>query len=195
VVEPDHGDQATTPVDKLPAPMLPSTLFIAFWAVLAVGLFFVAIRGGPGGARQALHVQSHRARNIWGVTLIVAYIGFGVVLPLVFLTGNHSKANAQVGGVKLTAAEKSGRQLFGQRCGICHTLSAANSIGKVGPNLDVLKPAESIVLHTINNGCLPNPPTGSAEACLGEGVMPADVVEGRAAQDVAAFVAKVAGNE
>jgi mono/diheme cytochrome c family protein len=175
--------------------MLPSTLFIAFWALLGVGLFFVAIRGGPSGAREALHVQSHRARNIWGMTLIVVYIGFGVVLPLVFLTGNHSKANAQVGGVKLNAAEKSGRQLFGQRCGFCHTLTAANSIGKVGPNLDQLQPSESLVLHTIEYGCLQNATTGSPQTCLGQGTMPAAIFQGRQAQQVAAFVARVAGRE
>jgi mono/diheme cytochrome c family protein len=111
------------------------------------------------------------------------------------LTGNHHNANAQVGGIKLTAAEKSGRELFGEHCGVCHTLDAANAVGKVGPNLDTLKPAQSTVLNTINNGCLPNPPKGSNQGCLGQGVMPAAVVEGQAAQNVAAFVAKVAGNE
>jgi cytochrome c551 len=100
-----------------------------------------------------------------------------------------------VGGIKLNAAEKNGRELFGQHCGVCHTLAAANAVGKVGPNLDILKPAQSTILNTIANGCLPNPPKGSNEACLGQGVMPSDVVEGRDAQDVAAFVSKVAGNE
>jgi mono/diheme cytochrome c family protein len=175
--------------------MLPSTLFIALWVVLAAGLFFVAVRGGPRGAREALHVQSQRARAGWGVTLIVVYIGFGVVLPLVLLTGNHSKANAQVGGVKLNAAEKSGRELFGQRCGVCHTLSAASSIGKVGPNLDQLQPSESLVLHTIQYGCLQNAPTGSQETCLGQGTMPAAIFQGKQEQQVAAFVARVAGKE
>ena len=100
---------------------------------------------------------------------------FGIALPLLMLTGNHSNANAQVGGLKLTNAEKSGRELFGQHCGLCHTLAGANAVGKVGPNLDELKPAQSVVLHTINNGCLPNPPKGSSQACLGQGVMPAAV--------------------
>ena len=51
------------------------------------------------------------------------------------------------------------------------------------------------MLHTLAYGCLPNAPSGSDEACLGQGVMPADVVTGREAQEVASFVAKVAGNE
>ena len=122
--------------------------------------------------------------------------GFGIALPLLFLTGNHANANGQVGGHKLTAAEKRGRELFGEHCAVCHTLAAANAIGKVGPNLDTLKPSATLVLHTIENGCLPNPPsTNPAENCLGEGVMPAGIIQGQDAQDVAKFVAQVAGRE
>ena len=117
------------------------------------------------------------------------------MIPLVFLTGNHANASSQVGGIKLNAAEKRGRELFGQNCAVCHTLAAANAIGKVGPNLDSLKPPASLVLNTINNGCLQNPPANSPQACLGNGTMPAQLVEGKDAQDVADFVAKVAGNE
>jgi hypothetical protein len=175
--------------------MLPSLMFILFWVVLGAGLFFVAIRGGPAGARKALHVQTHGARSAWGVTMIVLYVGFGVVLPVVFLTGNHSNANAQIGGVKLTSSEKAGRELFGEHCGVCHTLSAANAIGKVGPNLDQLQPSETLVAHTIQYGCLQNAPSGSPQTCLAEGTMPAAVLQGKQAQEVAAFVAKVAGKE
>jgi hypothetical protein len=63
-----------------------------------------------------------------------------------------------------------------------------------GPNLDQIQPAESLVLKTINNGCLQSPPPGDAsETCLGQGTMPAGIVQGKQAQDVAAFVARVAG--
>jgi mono/diheme cytochrome c family protein len=130
-----------------------------------------------------------------GVVLVLVYVGFGIVLPVVFLLGNRNNASAQVGGIKLTAAEKRGRELFGQHCGLCHTLAAANAVGKVGPNLDVIQPTKQLVLHTIMYGCLQDPPSGSQEACLGEGTMPADIVQGVDANDVAQFVAKVAGNE
>ena len=123
------------------------------------------------------------------------YVIFGVALPLVILTGNHANASDQIGGIKLNAAEKSGRELFGEHCGICHTLAAANAIGKVGPNLDTLQPPASLVLDTINNGCVANPPPNSPETCLGQGTMPAGILQGKAAQDVAAFVGKVAGRE
>ena len=51
--------------------------------------------------------------------------------------------------------------MFGEHCGVCHTLAAANAVGKVGPNLDVIQPTEQLTLHTIMYGCLPNPPKGS----------------------------------
>jgi mono/diheme cytochrome c family protein len=174
--------------------MLPALLFAAFWVVLGLGLFLIAIRGGPGGVRAALQTQRSGGRRVLNASFLVAYIGFGVVLPVVFLTGNHSNASAQFAGLKLTAAEKSGRELFGQHCGICHTLQAANSVGKVGPDLDQIQPSESLTLHTINNGCLQNPSKAeSSETCLGQGTMPASILQGKQAQDVAQFVARVAG--
>jgi cytochrome c5 len=175
--------------------MLAVWLFVAFWVVLGLGLFFVAIRGGLGGVRQVFQTQTSGARRFFNVSFVVLYIGFGLVLPAVLLTGNHANANAQVGGITLTNGEKTGRELFGQHCAFCHTLAAANAIGKIGPNLDTLQPARSLVLHTIENGCLQSPPSGSPQTCLGNGTMPANVLQGQQADQVASFVAKVAGKE
>jgi mono/diheme cytochrome c family protein len=176
--------------------VLGAALFVAFWIALGFGVFFIAVRGGIGGARATFQAQSLGARRAAGLIFAVVYAGFGVALPLLFLTGNHANANAQVAGLKLTAAEKQGRELFGQHCGVCHTLAAANAVGKVGPNLDTIKPSESLVLRTIQNGCLQNPPSSnSPQNCLGQGVMPANVVQGRDAQDVSKFVARVAGRD
>jgi hypothetical protein len=176
--------------------VLGTWLFVAFWVVLALGVFFIAVRGGLGGARATLQSQKRGARRFSVVVFLVIYVGFGVALPLLFLTGNHANANAQIGGIKLNRAEKTGREVFGEHCGVCHTLAAANAIGKVGPNLDTIKPSESLVLHTIENGCLQNPPSTSAPTnCLGQGTMPSNIVQGTQAQQVAAFVAKVAGRE
>jgi mono/diheme cytochrome c family protein len=169
--------------------------FVAFWVVVGFGLFYLAIRGGPSNVRAGVRRPSRGANRIVGVMFTFVALGFGIALPLALLTGNHSHANAQIGGVKLTAAERDGRILFGEHCGVCHTLAAANAVGKVGPNLDMLKPSASVVEHTIAYGCLPNASSKSDEACLGQGVMPAQVVTGVEATDVAKFVAKVAGNE
>jgi hypothetical protein len=175
--------------------VLPVLAFAAFWVVLAFGLFFVAARGGLGGARAALQTQSREGRKGIIAMLVFVYVGFGVVIPIVFLVGNGASASYQVGGIRLTAGDRKGRELFGEHCGVCHTLAAANTVGKVGPNLDTLKPPKSLVLHTIANGCLPNPPPSSPQNCLGQGVMPSQIVTGRDAENVASFVSKVAGKE
>ena len=176
--------------------MLGTWLFVAFWVLLGLGVFFIAVRGGLGGARATLQSQTRGARKTAGWVFVAIYVGFGVVIPGLFLVGNHANANKQIGGIRLSASEKTGREIFGFRCGVCHTLAAANAIGKVGPNLDTLKPSESLVLHTIQNGCLQNPPSATAATnCLGQGNMPANIIQGRQAQDVAKFVSKVAGQE
>jgi hypothetical protein len=176
--------------------VLAVLLFAAFWVVLGVGTFLLAFRGGPRGEVKPRHRRrSYAARRFGWWSLATVFIGFAIVLPIVFLVGNHSRANAQIGGIRLSKAEQQGRQLFGEHCGLCHTLAAANAVGKVGPNLDLVQPTEQLVLHTIENGCLQNPPSGSQEACLGYGTMPANVVQGVDATDVAQFVAAVAGKE
>jgi mono/diheme cytochrome c family protein len=176
--------------------VLGTWLFVAFWVLLGFGVFFIAVRGGLGGARRPFQAQSYGARRTAGTVFVVLYVGFGIAVPLVFLIGNHDNANGQVGGYKLTPAMKTGRELFGSHCAVCHTLSAASAIGKVGPNLDVIKPSESLVLHTIQYGCLQSPPPGdTSHSCLGEGNMPATILQGQQAEDVAKFVAQVAGRE
>jgi mono/diheme cytochrome c family protein len=84
-----------------------------------------------------------------------------------------------------------GKQLFQQKCGYCHTLAEAGTTGTIGPNLDDAEFAnrlaglktssfEALVRNQIEE---PNP----------EGKMPKDVVTGQDAEDVAAYVARVAG--
>lgn len=170
-------------------------LFVAFWVVIGLALFFVAIRGGLGGARATLQTQSRRGRKWMDGLFVIMFVGFGIALPAIFLFGNHSNASGQVGGIRLTAAEKTGRQLFSQKCAFCHTLAAANAVGKVGPNLDMLQPPYTLILNTIAHGCVQNPPPNSPQSCLGYGTMPAAIVGQQQAQQVASFVARVAGKE
>jgi cytochrome c6 len=80
-------------------------------------------------------------------------------------------------GAKAAALGRGG-QLFADRCGRCHTLSAAGTSGHVGPNLDTLRPSVATVLTAIENG---------------PGVMPAGLVTGADAQAVARTVAEHAG--
>lgn len=172
--------------------MVGVIIIAVLFTALAVGIFWAAGRGRLTPVTNAMLTQSSAGRRVVNALLIFTYIGFGIVLPAVFLVGNHDRASAQVGGVKLTSAEKTGRELFGEHCAVCHTLAAAAAVGKIGPNLDQLKPSASLVLHTVEYGCLQSP-NNAQQNCLGYGTMPADLVQGRDAQDVAQFVARVAG--
>jgi mono/diheme cytochrome c family protein len=43
-------------------------------------------------------------------------------------------------------------QLFSDNCGSCHTLAAAGASGKVGPDLDRLRPGTDLLVTQITNG-------------------------------------------
>jgi mono/diheme cytochrome c family protein len=91
------------------------------------------------------------------------------------------------------AQVSNGAALFQERCSGCHTLNSAGSQGSKptndsgggertnGPNFNVRKENEDDVLFAIRNG-------GFSGA-----IMPANIVVGQDAQDVAAFLAKYAG--
>jgi cytochrome c5 len=158
-------------------------LFVLFWVILGVGLAYVALRGGARGARESLHTQSPRARQATGVVFAILFVGLGIVVPGLLLTGNHANASDSYHGVKLNAADRKGRDVFEVNCGGCHTLAAAHAQGTVGPNLDDLKPPKSLILDALAHGRL-----------RGNGNMPANIVQGPEAQEVADFVSKVAGH-
>jgi mono/diheme cytochrome c family protein len=110
---------------------------------------------------------------------------------------------------------QSGQQLFSQKCGSCHTLSAAGTAGTIGPNLDdafAASVAEGYPQSSIENVVLDQIRLGSGQVatyttsknfvqhCLPPNSakcyatpMPADIVTGQDAIDVAAYVASVAG--
>ena len=87
------------------------------------------------------------------------------------------------------ADQQAGQKLFSPNCGGCHTLAAAGTSGTIGPNLDDAfrsdrkqgfkdSTIENVVLDQIRIAAPP---------------MPRNIVKGQDAQDVAAFVAAVAG--
>jgi mono/diheme cytochrome c family protein len=84
-----------------------------------------------------------------------------------------------------------GAQLFSQRCSGCHTLSVVGAQGTTdnvrerervdGPNFNTRRETADNVLYAIRNG-------GFSGA-----IMPENIVVGRDANDVAAFLSKFAG--
>lgn len=71
-----------------------------------------------------------------------------------------------------------GRETFVSTCGACHTLSDAGTNGQIGPNLDTVEPGAEEVLTAIQSG---------------PGQMPANLVEGEQARQVAEYVAANSG--
>lgn len=166
-------------------------IFVLIWVLLGLSVFFIAMRGGPRGARQALHAESKVGQRF--VTLgVVVLIAFGLAVPAIVLAFNgEHKASVAVGGLHLDANEIKGRELFAKSCAVCHTLAAVKAVGRVGPNLDVRVGQDistsagrkALVLSAISEG-----------RARGLGQMPALLYQGKEAEQVAEFVAAVAGH-
>jgi mono/diheme cytochrome c family protein len=109
-----------------------------------------------------------------------------VALGAAILVSGHDQASevsARDGQtITLTAAQARGRRLFVRSCSGCHALRAAGAVGRVGPDLDFLRPPVAVVDRRIREG---------SQATFG--VMPPGLVVGPQARDIAEFVAGVAG--
>jgi mono/diheme cytochrome c family protein len=163
--------------------MIAALVFVLAFVVLGLTVVSLAFSGGPRGARRARGAPSRAGRHAVVVGTAIGVVGLGGAVPLAVgvVNGNDHAKNAP-GGVDLTKAQVSGRAVFAKNCATCHTLKASNAVGKVGPNLDVLHPPKGLILDAIKNG-----------RARGQGQMPAGLVDGQDAQDVAAYVAGVAG--
>jgi mono/diheme cytochrome c family protein len=154
-------------------------LFVA----LGLGVLFVGLSGGPSGARKRMASQSKRTRRIALINFILAVLILGLGIPAAVIATVEDRNDIPEANVSnLTEAEKNGRKLFGERCANCHTLKASNAVAQVGPNLDTVRPQKALVLNAIQEG-----------RARGNGQMAADLVEGKDAEDVAAYVAKAVG--
>src|SRR6478672_10438233 len=128
--------------------MVATTAFVLGFIVLGLATLFVAMGGGPKGARNALHVgSSPRGSAVsWSVGVVITIVCLGIpALILVNNSGAHEKQGS--GGVELTADQVQGRKLFAQNCATCHSLKGAGAVGKVGPNLDELRPPKALTLN------------------------------------------------
>ena len=104
----------------------------------------------------------------------------GAVVALTALSGCNSKDQDVA----------TGKQLFTQRCGSCHVLADAGTKGQIGPNLD------DAFRRAIQDGLGRDTIAGVVEKQIElpqGGQMPANLVEGKDRQAVAAYVSQVAG--
>jgi mono/diheme cytochrome c family protein len=134
--------------------------------------------------------MSKRTFIVFGLLVVV----LAVVIPwLIF----NSRGDAQNGDQSVASDLKSGQSLFQTNCGTCHTLYAAGTDGNYGPNLDELlaptgppegdqktiKGIKERVLNAVENGVDGSTP----------GRMPGGILNQEQGEEVAEFVAHVAG--
>jgi mono/diheme cytochrome c family protein len=127
--------------------------------------------------------MSKKSFVIFGIFVAI----FGVMLPVWAISkeGGESASPERV-----AESDQEAKVLFQQNCGSCHTLARAGTDGTVGPNLDELlgqgapEANRTRVQNAIENGF------NTDEF---EGYMPAGIVQGRDAEEVSDFVARVAG--
>lgn len=117
----------------------------------------------------------------------------GVVSAGFALSGCQLKDNANL---------VNGKELFVQECAACHTLERANATGSAGPNLDAAfaqakadglgqSTVEGVVYGQILHPSR-NPQLNPEDTTKTTPGMPANLVEGQDARDVAAYVAYAA---
>jgi cbb3-type cytochrome c oxidase subunit III len=118
-----------------------------------------------------------------------------VVLGLVAALGLAACGDT-VGYSNGTGDKIRGKELFTKGCGSCHTLADAGTTGKIGPNLDyafvqsrIDGLGEDTILQVVR-GQIAYPVTTPSTGAPG---MPANIYEGQDAEDVASYVASVAG--
>jgi cytochrome c553 len=151
------------------------------FVVLGLGVIFVAFFGGPSGAREAYLT---RGGKIFAFVIVVIYVGLGIVVPAAVIA-NRGDALGAVGPLRadaMSTQEAEGKTLFIENCKSCHTLAAVNAHGVTGPDLDDLGGLDKErVLNAIKVGG------------TGQDRMPAGLLAGQDAEDVAIYVARVAG--
>jgi mono/diheme cytochrome c family protein len=141
-------------------------------------------------------MQSPGGKGGWGPLVTGIAVGVVVIALLVISFGigyNLGETRAEEAAEEPAASQPDatgpadesqavGEVLFQQTCGSCHALQAAGTEATVGPDLDALQPSAEQVLAAIANGG------------TGTGAMPAELLTGTDADEVAAYVEAVAGS-
>jgi mono/diheme cytochrome c family protein len=154
---------------------------LAPFVLLGIGVFFVAFSGGPQAAREAYLTGGRRS---FPLIILVIYIALGIAVPAAVIAA-RGEAEGGVGSLRTEEANErlqNGKELFIATCKSCHDLDAVQARGVTGPDLDELGGLDrERVLNAIENGG------------TGQGRMPAGLLQGQDAEDVAEYVARVAG--
>ena len=117
-----------------------------------------------------------------GVAIFIVFALIVVGIAYIAIRDEGSESSAEV---KVASSDEPAKELFRTNCGSCHTLARAGTDGVVGPNLDQLlgmgtpEANQERVRSAIENGI--------------NGRMPAGILAGAQADEVAEFVAREAG--
>jgi mono/diheme cytochrome c family protein len=167
--------------------LMQTLLFILAWIAVAVavaaGAFYATRNRERGAAAKPLGSVPSGVRMLLGAVVLAAVVG----MPIVVLTSAGDRVPGGAGTYTLDSSKslRDGRMIFRQTCSSCHTLSAAGARGVYGFNLDTVglnvEGSASRVEAAIKNGGA----TGLQ--------MPKNLLEGKDAKLVSAYVAAVAG--
>jgi cytochrome c553 len=156
-------------------------LILVPFVLLGVGVLFIAFSGGPGAAREAYLTKGGR---MFRIVIPLLYIGLGIGVPAAIIA-SRGEAEGGTGRLEqngLSSREEHGKDVFRQTCASCHNLDAVGARGVTGPDLDEIgKVTKERVLGAIRRGG------------TGQKRMPAGLLQGKDAEDVALYVSKVAG--
>jgi mono/diheme cytochrome c family protein len=163
---------------------------ILLFLLVGGAVAFIAFSGGPSKAREAYLT---RGRTFFRIAIPVLYIGLGIAIPAVVIAERDAKEGNQGALANETpnTEMEEGKNLFQSTCASCHTLKAVNAQGVHGPNLDNLQlntsdaeeraKSEKRIVDAIKNG-------GTKQ-----GLMPANLLQGEQAENVARYVVDVSG--
>jgi cytochrome c551 len=156
-------------------------LVIGPFVVLGIIVIFIAFSGSPGAAREAYLTRGGR---FFTFVIVLLYVALGIAVPAAVIAA-RGEAEGGVGSLRTeqasTEAEEA-KELFIANCKSCHDLDAVQARGVTGPDLDDLGGLDSRrVLNAIRRGG------------TGQNRMPAGLLQGRDAREVARYVAQVAG--
>ena len=195
---------------------LASTAEQAQQPVIAIAAYERFLEAGPGRSERVDREDAAEAAEAAGSCVGIGLIG--IDSPRVRVPFGKSQAGrarlvaavascaaaglllagcgGTVGYSEGTGDRANGKVLFTEKCGSCHTLADAGTTGQIGPNLDdafYASRRDGLGQETIQQVVrgqiaypVVTPPTGAPG-------MPADIVTGQDAEDVASYVAAVAG--
>lgn len=122
---------------------------------------------------------------------LLSFALLAVLLAVIIPLWAFSKDGSQE---EMASSDEESRELFVDNCGSCHTLDAAGTDGVVGPDLD------ERLGGSVGGELTPEAAQASSDRALiaivnglGDGAMPAGILQGAQAEQVADYVGQTAG--